>query len=310
MTTDANLERDVLAKVKWNRRSVSSESSADNEVAAVRDVSAAGGPVVVATCGDPSSDAAIRVGGMFAFRTRRLLDVVAVLRPALTPGIAYVRYVEAVHDAAAKATAARVRRQVEDSVPGVVARVRVETGAPAEGITAHAEAVAASLIVVGIGEHTTVDRLLGLETAIGVIHYAHTPVLAVAPDAQVRTTVVALATDFEPAATQAAHVALELASDDARVHVLHVGPATDALRSRLAAWADALSVSAPRLLTVHLLEGDPVHALSAFCEAHGVELIALGTHGKGFVERLRLGSVADGVLRRAGCSVLVAPPNR
>lgn len=42
--------------------------------------------------------------------------------------------------------------------------------------------------------------------------------------------------------------------------------------------------------------------------AHSADLIAVGTHGAGGVERLILGSVADKVIRRATRPVLVAPP--
>jgi nucleotide-binding universal stress UspA family protein len=37
-------------------------------------------------------------------------------------------------------------------------------------------------------------------------------------------------------------------------------------------------------------------------------LIALGSRGRGLFDRLTLGSVAEGVLRKAQCSVLIAPP--
>ena len=44
-----------------------------------------------------------------------------------------------------------------------------------------------------------------------------------------------------------------------------------------------------------------------FAQAHGADLIVMGTHGYGAVKRLFLGSVADRVVRGATCPVLVVP---
>jgi nucleotide-binding universal stress UspA family protein len=38
----------------------------------------------------------------------------------------------------------------------------------------------------------------------------------------------------------------------------------------------------------------------------GVDLIVMGTHGRGGIERLFLGSVADRIIRTAPCPVTVA----
>jgi len=44
-------------------------------------------------------------------------------------------------------------------------------------------------------------------------------------------------------------------------------------------------------------------------DAHGAELIVMGTHGRGGVKRMMLGSVADYVIRHARCPVVsVKPP--
>ena len=42
----------------------------------------------------------------------------------------------------------------------------------------------------------------------------------------------------------------------------------------------------------------------------GADLIVVGTHGSGGVERMLLGSVADKVIRAAEQAVLVVPPHR
>lgn len=49
----------------------------------------------------------------------------------------------------------------------------------------------------------------------------------------------------------------------------------------------------------------PAHAVLQFAERSAVDLVALGTHGRGLVERSLLGSVSDKVVRAADVPVLV-----
>jgi nucleotide-binding universal stress UspA family protein len=53
-----------------------------------------------------------------------------------------------------------------------------------------------------------------------------------------------------------------------------------------------------------LVEGDPVSGIVTEAEACQSDLIVMGTHGRRGLGRLLLGSVAEGVLRRAPCPVL------
>jgi nucleotide-binding universal stress UspA family protein len=54
--------------------------------------------------------------------------------------------------------------------------------------------------------------------------------------------------------------------------------------------------------------GQPVSHILSRAAALGADLIVLGTHGLGGFRHLVLGSVAEKVLRRAPCDVLVVPP--
>ena len=51
--------------------------------------------------------------------------------------------------------------------------------------------------------------------------------------------------------------------------------------------------------------GDPGDQIVAAAEAEGVEMIVVGSHGRGTVGRLLLGSVSEKVVRSAACPVLV-----
>jgi len=55
------------------------------------------------------------------------------------------------------------------------------------------------------------------------------------------------------------------------------------------------------------LEGVPVDLILSQAENSRVDLIVLGSHCRGPLSHLFLGSVADGVLQRARCPVLIVP---
>jgi len=57
-----------------------------------------------------------------------------------------------------------------------------------------------------------------------------------------------------------------------------------------------------------VIDGSPASAVTEYAEKLGAELIVVGTHGRTGFSRLALGSVAEHVVRSAGCPVLVVRP--
>ena len=53
--------------------------------------------------------------------------------------------------------------------------------------------------------------------------------------------------------------------------------------------------------------GRPSEQILAACESEGIGLVVMASRGRGGLERLLLGSVAEAVLRQAPCPVLIAP---
>ncbi len=49
----------------------------------------------------------------------------------------------------------------------------------------------------------------------------------------------------------------------------------------------------------------PAKAICEYAEQHGVDLIVVGSHGRGGMERWLIGSVAERVVRHATCNVYV-----
>ena len=60
-------------------------------------------------------------------------------------------------------------------------------------------------------------------------------------------------------------------------------------------------------VTALVFQGYPVEKILAEAEKWDVDLIVMGSHGHGILHNLLVGSVTDGVLRRATCPVLVVP---
>jgi nucleotide-binding universal stress UspA family protein len=93
-------------------------------------------------------------------------------------------------------------------------------------------------------------------------------------------------TDFSEAAEAAKLYALMLAEGcGATLHILHV------LRAQLA-----------------LEFGRPTAKIVDYARDHAIDLIVIGSHGRGAIDRWWFGSVAQGVLLRAPCPVITVRP--
>jgi nucleotide-binding universal stress UspA family protein len=274
--------------------------------------------ILLATHGGASADGAARVAGRLAHRWRGSLHAVAVVElfpllgtPPLDAGFGvglvpspddYAGLVEAV----GTSVASQLRRCGVDGVPP-----QVRTGAVAPEIAAAARAMAADLIVVGLGPHGPIDRALGGETALELVQVAGSPVLAVPAGADTPPRRATAAIDFTATSIRAASAAAQcLVSGDA-LDLVHVRPARHPQQSddgnRLRELASQLAVPSGVETVAVELQGDPARALLEYLERSAAEMIALGSHGYGWWKRLALGSVASKVLRLATRSVLVAP---
>lgn len=124
----------------------------------------------------------------------------------------------------------------------------------------------------------------------------------------------------EPLMRHAARLAARIGAEVAVVHVfapedaasarpeagLHVDQFIEQLRGEVKYLLvqSRLAWSTPR---VEIVAGHPVEAILSIAARDAVDLIVLGTHGRTGLGRLLLGSVAEGVLRRTLCPVVVVP---
>ena len=127
--------------------------------------------------------------------------------------------------------------------------------------------------------------------------------------------------------SELSHAALQYAMDEARLHgarliILHtvetLGPENttfgevasqrqpDAYRKRLWDELHREKLSDPAIPVEYLLaEEDPVEAIVRIAVERHCDLIVLGSHGRQGLQRMLGGSVAEQVMRRAPCPVLV-----
>jgi nucleotide-binding universal stress UspA family protein len=141
-----------------------------------------------------------------------------------------------------------------------------------------------------------------------VFHNILVPVDGSAPSDAAAVLAVKVAAD-EKASITFAHV-VEVAKLVAMASPSSIDPtfAVDAARSAGQEILDAARVKASTAkLTIStvLLEGDTVLALLDLARDRKVDLIIVGSHGRGGIRRAILGSVAEGILRRSPVPVLV-----
>ena len=129
---------------------------------------------------------------------------------------------------------------------------------------------------------------------------------------------VLVATDFSPPSEAALIYGRALARNfGASLHVLHVvenfflRPTPADPQTMLASKTQTLNDSvssedrqALRAVTAIDVSDSPAAAIAEYARAKDIDLIVMGTHGRGTMSQLLVGSVAERVIRSAPCPVL------
>ena len=291
------------------------------------------GPLLVATTGRDAT-AVITAARLLAERLGTAPQIVAVNEPppVFPPGVSDL-YAE--QPRRLRNDVVRAVRSAYDGDPSWP--VEVVDGPPARTIAHVARERRARMIVMGIGRHAPMDRVFGTETALQTIRVADRPVLAVAPNFAELPRRAVVAVDFSPPSVRAAEEALAFLAGGGTLSLVYVRPRdidvvrvddeivpwhhgerVTALFERLVARLKAPSarpehligtLAAPPAVTVEpvMLVGDPATEVLSFAEREGADLIAAGSSGQGFFDRLIVGSVATWLLRRSPVSLLVVP---
>ena len=205
-------------------------------------------------------------------------------------------------------------------------------GSPSQVILERADQIAPELIAVGTRGLSGLKHVLLGSTAERVVQGASCPVFSVHPQDLGRHRVIRsilVPTDFSDDAERAIHAALRIlaslepSGDTARLTLIHAfnlpieytayGPIPTSIHflrdtgleaeRRLQEAVDGLAREG---LTVDWVarEGDPAAVVAHEAEARGVDLIAMGTHGRSGLAHLFLGSTAERVVQHSPCPVL------
>jgi nucleotide-binding universal stress UspA family protein len=218
----------------------------------------------------------------------------------------------------------QVRAQLVDvlasAAPNAPATLTVRLGARAPVVEHLAADVDAELVVLGGKHHSALDRWVGGSTALDVARTTALPLLVTAgPAAAIRRILVAL--DASAAARPTIAGAERLATVfDAELRALSVlepipvipnVPTPD--MSAYYAWCeeelkrDVWSlIRTPAVKTV-LRYGMPVETILREAAQWQADLVVVGSHGKGWTERLLLGSVTERLLNQLPTSLLIIP---
>lgn len=298
------------------------------------------GPVLAATDGREGSETTLLTALAVAGRLGTPVEVVGVLEPFpsyyATPEVPILP--PDIEDARREAMVRAIRERIV-AAGGAAGRwpVFVARGEPGRTVADFARERDSSMIVVGAGRHERRDRIFGGERALRAIRAADRPVLAVrgAFRGLPRTAVVGM--DFSPASVRAARAALLMLGEGGLLVIVNVAPTIElptvppaivlrdtSFEELVERWRKESAAATARAFeqlrdelrphAVHdvtietrVRTGDVPDQLLAVANEVGAELIAVGTHGPGLIERFFLGSVATDVLRAFACSVLVAP---
>jgi nucleotide-binding universal stress UspA family protein len=297
-------------------------------VASISTESQLGGAIIVASDGTHDSDGAVCVGVELGRRDGVNAALLSVVEPSTLSQ----------DEGSSAADAERLTRVAIESREGELAAQHKRTypthrtwpftihvGDRVDQIVGFADHHAASLVVLGLGSHGVIARLLHRETALRVIRASATPVLAVPAEARGAPRSVIAAIDFTPSSEHAAQAALDLLGGEGTLYLAHVTPrvlvpqnasmpwqqpaATEVL-GRLEAVARRLVPPEGVQIEFVSLHGEPAQEILAYAKQHQIDVIATGAHGRSPIGRLVLGSVSTKIIRSARCAVLVAPAQK
>ncbi len=210
--------------------------------------------------------------------------------------------------------------------PGKTVKTRVNIGIPGREILRTVEEENISLVVMGArGRSLIKDILLG-SVSSDVLRYGKTNLLIMRHKVAEKLegeafekycdkifSKVLYPTDFSKNAEQTLFIVKEIPNTGKiiLVHVVDKGETKEELdanvreaETKLIDTQDYLK-NAGLNAEFHVHIGNPVYEINKVAEEEDASLIAIGTRGKGLVEEIRIGSIAENVVRNAKRPVLV-----
>jgi nucleotide-binding universal stress UspA family protein len=216
---------------------------------------------------------------------------------------------------------AQVRLQHDLAGQAVNVELQIEKGNPVEVIEQVATAKQCSLIVSGTARDETLGRVVLGNTVARLARRVNIPLLIVRHRPHVPYTDVMVATDFSKGSSQALTTAKQLFGD-ASITLYHAfnelagiyeldQPTVDeqikTLEQQAQHFVQTTLDAQPADLSVVIEHGLVTETLPARVAAQSVKVVALGTHGATGIVRMTMGSVAETLLEKLDCDVLIVP---
>jgi|GEM_PF-361133 len=204
--------------------------------------------------------------------------------------------------------------------------VHIGAGTPAVQIVTLAEKLNAALTLVGLRQHGRLDRITGDETTLHVQRRSSCAVLAVRAGSTGLARRIVAGIDFSRASVAAARAALDVATSDAEVTLVHAHAPTGghvaddeyavveelgiarALEEVRAFLMNELPTASTVTIDTLAESARPSELLLSTAARLDADLIAIASHRHGAVARLMLGSVADELTHACLTSLLLVPP--
>ena len=209
----------------------------------------------------------------------------------------------------------------------------VRVGKPSVEIKAVAEATEQAVLVMASHGRGGLQQFVLGSVALSIVHYVHCPVIIVRmgselPETHSNLETVLLPTDGSAFSEQVIDDALEILGEPKpalrivqvlehpawTAHSINAGLVSQYLEASRESSEDHLDELTNRLRArgyraeAELRSGAAAEGILASVEDHGIDLIAMATHGRGGVGRLLLGSVAQRVLNRSNVPLMLIRP--
>lgn len=227
--------------------------------------------------------------------------------------------------------ATAILARIGDQLPGHRVETDVRWGSPVEAILRVLADAEDPVLVLASRNRKGFPRLIHGSVAFGLVHEASCPVLIVRGPASEDTaakapalTKVLVPLDRSPFAEQALGSALAaLDGADVQVHLVHVIEAFDypelpahtldfVARPIAEEYLNGIAhrlVETGYRVTTEVRAGKPPDEISVAVAEHGVDLIAMATHGRSGFTRFVYGSTAESMLREARVPLLLVRPD-
>ncbi|ELY40673.1 universal stress protein [Natronorubrum sulfidifaciens] len=292
--------------------------------------------LLIPTDGSDPAEAAARRGFDLAAQCDAAVDVLSVADDTIATGAGYSGDSQSIRKRLREQATARATALRDDATDcGLEATAVTREGIPSKEIVDYADEHAMDAIAIGTSGRGGVSRAVVGSVADKVVRTASVPVVTINPEAASEATrkltvdSILLPTDGSDTAEAVIHHGIELAAQlDATVHLLSVidsdraqvfsalanadadiaaelrERATDALDER-AAEARACDID----VVTTIRDGDPAEEIVDYADTESIDLIAMGTAGRGGFERFIVGSVTDDVVRTASVPVVTMRSN-